>query len=570
MKVLKFFRFLYHNKIKSYYVRYAITKLYNLYGLFHKGSRLKYYFPLTIDGRCNLIGKAMFEDDNGFAYYTQYYSEPFFFLTKDKRSAYLYKTEIYKAKIYNTPSINYKSQVEDDCVLPVSIINKHSYNKIDNENLITVRKNSETIRLANLAQNRFHYLRFNKGDNISISSKKDILIGRPLALHSNNKNNKKLVLSIFVDAFSASLFKEYSYEELIPNTYNFFKKGLIFNNCYSNGESTITSLSSMFSGKYAGKNNFFHPRKRQVLGVEQKTISQYFQDQGYFTQLISGNYGQNPYQGYCIGFDRTIFKNSLRHNEIIHEFLDSMRVFKDREVFTWFSFLDIHHNLGISPDFSSGADLDICDHDYRVKDRVKSPFRGFSSADTARYISEIKRMDYNMQILYSYIESNFCDDEILISLVSDHGNSISDKSNKIEILRKEKLNVPFMVRGASSKPKISDEVVENVDMLAILLKHSGIEYDNKEIDGTIPRVLGGKGKDFIFSESIYPNQTYKATIKDSNYEAFFETNDYVSQAGEVDLSNYAFKVYGIESGLLVNDESLIDEYKIKLLSKLRR
>ena len=396
------------------------------------------------------------------------------------------------------------------------------------------------------------------------------MIGRPLALHSNKKNNKKLVLSIFVDAFSASLFKEYSYEELIPNTYNFFKKGLIFNNCYSNGESTITSLSSMFSGKYVGKNNFFHPRKRQVLGVEQKTVSQYFQDQGYFTQLISGNYGQNPYQGYCIGFDRTIFKNSLRHNEIIHEFLDSMRVFKDREVFTWFSFLDIHHNLGISPDFSSGADLDICDHDYRVKDRVKSPFRGFSSADTARYISEIKRMDYNMQILYSYIESNFCDDEILISLVSDHGNSISDKSNKIEILRKEKLNVPFMVRGASSKPKISDEVVENVDMLAILLKHSGIEYDNKEIDGTIPRVLGGKGKDFIFSESIYPNQTYKATIKDSNYEAFFETNDYVSQAGEVDLSNYAFKVYGIESGLLVNDESLIDEYKIKLLSKLRR
>jgi len=309
----------------------------------------------------------MFEDDNGFAYYTQYYSEPFFFLTKDKRSAYLYKTEIYKAKKYNTPSINYKSQVENDCVLPVSIINKHSYNKIDNENLITVRKNSETIRLANLAQNRFHYLRFNKGDNISISSKKDILIGRPLALHSNKKNNKKLVLSIFVDAFSASLFKEYSYEELIPNTYNFFKKGLIFNNCYSNGESTITSLSSMFSGKYVGKNNFFHPRKRQVLGVEQKTISQYFQDQGYFTQLISGNYGQNPYQGYCIGFDRTIFKNSLRHNEIIHEFLDSMRVFKDREVFTWFSFLDIHHSLGISPDFSSGADLDIYNHDYKVR-----------------------------------------------------------------------------------------------------------------------------------------------------------------------------------------------------------
>ena len=101
MKVLKFLRFLYHNKIKSYYVRYLITKLYNLYRLLHKDLRLKYYFPLTIDGRCNLIGKAMFEDGNGFAYYTQYYSEPFFFLTKDKRSAYLYKTEIYKAKKYN-------------------------------------------------------------------------------------------------------------------------------------------------------------------------------------------------------------------------------------------------------------------------------------------------------------------------------------------------------------------------------------------------------------------------------------------------------------------------------------
>ena len=55
-----------------------------------------------------------------------------------------------------------------------------------------------------------------------------------------------------------------------------------------------------------------------------------------------------------------------------------------------------------------------------------------------------------------------------------------------------------------------------------------------------------------------------------NDEAFFETKDYVSQAGEVDLSNYVFQVYGVENGLLVNDESLIDEYKIKLLSKLRK
>ncbi|NOR57515.1 MAG: sulfatase-like hydrolase/transferase [Sulfurimonas sp.] len=518
----------------------------------------------------NLIGNAMFQDSLGYAYYPQFYSETFIFKSTNIESIYLYKTEIYQAKKYISKYENCEFTCEYDSIIPISVINNENNNVLDNEFSIIIKKDNRNILLENTAQNRYHYLQFKKNENISVSSNQDLLIGKPIALKQIEKKKKKLVLNIFIDAFSASLFDKYSYEELLPNTYEFFKKGVIFNKCYSNGESTLPSLSSMFSGKYVKNNNFFHPRKRQIIGLDQKIVSQYFSEEGYFTQLISGNYGQNPYQGYCLGFDRTVFKHSLKHNEIVYEFLDSMRVFKERDSFVWLSFLDIHHSLNITSSFSSGVELDIKNHNYQIQDRVKTPFKGYCPRQTARYIEEIKKIDYHLKSVYDYIESNYSDEEILISLVSDHGNSFTDQTKKMNILRREKLNVPFMIRGTGLEDKVNEDIIENVDILPTLLKYSGIKYDTQAIDGIVPKCFDGATKDVVFSESLHPKQTYKATIKNNEYEAFFETKDYVNQNGEVNLSNYTFELYEIKGDLLVSDENIINKYKQIMLNKVNR
>lgn len=569
-KLLKITRNLYHNKLKSDFIKKIILFVYSLYKKFNRNLTLKYYFPLTIDGKDNLIGIPMFADDSKYSYYTQYYSETFNFISNDKTSIYMQKIEIYRAKEYLFTESECKFNFEGDVLLPISLINKDAYTEVNNSFSVSIIKNNKEILLENIAQNRFHYLKFNKNDNVQINSNHNILIGKPIALNQAKKKKKKLVLNIFIDAFSASLFEKYSYEDLLPNTVKFFSKGVIFDNCYANGESTLPSLSSMFTGKYVKNNNFFHPRKRQIIGINQKIISQYFSEEGYFTQLISGNYGQNPYQGYCLGFDRTIFKHSMKHNEIVYEFLDSMRVFKDRDVFTWLSFLDIHHSLNLTSSFSSGVELELENHNYQVQDKIKTPFKGYCSKSTARYISEIKKIDYHLKSLYDYIESNYEEDEILISIVSDHGNSFTDETRKTNLLRKEKINVPFMIRGTGIEAKIQNDIIENVDILPTILKFSGIKFDYQVIDGRIPNYFGGELKEVAFAESLYPNQTYKATIKDHKYEAFFETKSYVNQSGEVNLSDYSFVVYDIKNDSLIVDEIVVKKYRQIMLDKVNR
>ena len=49
---------------------------------------------LDSNGKENLMGKAMFLNEDGYAYFTQYYAEMFNFESSDKKSIYLYKTEI--------------------------------------------------------------------------------------------------------------------------------------------------------------------------------------------------------------------------------------------------------------------------------------------------------------------------------------------------------------------------------------------------------------------------------------------------------------------------------------------
>jgi hypothetical protein len=562
----EFLRKIYISKRAPVTVKFIIIYLLNSY---KKHKRLiKFQFPWIKSGKKNIIGLPLFEQ-NSYAYYAQYYAESFVMDKLNFQNSNLYKYEIYKSRLFQ-PLKPIKLSFKEDSLLPISIKD----NKFVNENYffdnsyINLSVNSENYALKDLIKNRFHTIRFNKGDSCIINSPNELLVGKPLELN-HQSNKKKLVLVLFIDALGASLFKDYPIEKLMPNTYNFFRKGVIFKNCYSNAEYTTPSLASMTTGKYVHNNNFFHPRERQIIGKEQKMLNQYFHEEGFFTQLITGNYGQNPSQGYCIDYDRTIYKNSLKHQDSIMEFIDSMRVFKDRNVFTWISLLDIHHPLNIIPSFSAGSKMSIRAHDYNSGDppASKTTFKGFCPKSTERHVLEIEKVDYHMKTLYDFLEENYSDDEFLITLVSDHATSATVQTqNTGSILRKEKTNVPFMIRGTNIESVESGEMIENVDILPSILNSCNISFDNKKIDGRLPKELGGYGKDFIFTESIYPGQTYKASIKDSSYECFIEGVNLTNNEGEINLNKYSFEVQDINTGIKINESKIINLY----LEKFRK
>lgn len=100
----------------------------------------------------------------------------------------------------------------------------------------------------------FKYYRVNNG--ISLNSDKDIIIGKPIKLGFKEKN-KKLVFTIFIDALSQKYLLETKYKSM-PYTKAFFDKGIIFENCYSAGEWTYPSLTSVVTGLYTTNHHFLH------------------------------------------------------------------------------------------------------------------------------------------------------------------------------------------------------------------------------------------------------------------------------------------------------------------------
>ena len=563
-RIYRLLGLIYYSDRTYEFLKNLIYKLIDLYSKIKYRKKRKYLFPWSDYGKKSLVGTPLFPYKK-YAYYTQYYSESLLPSKITIENSDLFKYEIFNSqmlKSYTDINLNFS----EESLLPISIVDNNRIHEgiFFDKSYIDIKNNKKKTRLNNLVHNRYNILKFNKGDQCTIKSPRDLIIGRPISTKNVDKeNDKKLVLVLFFDALGSKLFERYPLEEVMPNTYNFFSKGIIFKNCYSNAEFTIPSLASMTTGKYVHNNNFFHPRKKQIIGQKSKSINSYFRKEGYFTQLITGNYGQNPSHGYCIDYDRVIYKHSMKMHDQIMEFIDSMRILNSRDTFTWMSLLDIHHPLGQTPSFSATSDMELIDHDYKLDDppATKTTFRSYCPKATNRHLAEMKKVDYHLKHLYKFLEENYTEDDFLVTLVSDHATSATiDTVNKASILCKEKTNVPFMIRGSGFKENYSLELIENVDILPSILSSCNIEFDKENIDGGLPKELGGSRKDYIFTESIYPGQTYKASIKDGKFECFLEGKNLTNDSGEIDIAEFYFSVNDINNGAIIEDRGLVNHF----------
>ena len=324
----------------------------------------------------------------------------------------------------------------------------------------------------------------------------------------------------------------------MPHTSRFFSNGVKFRNHYSNAEWTLPSVPSFFSGGRQQLHGFYDPKADHILGDNYKILSEIFQEEEYLTFQSSGNWRASPAYGYTKGFDRTIYKKELTVHEVIQTFFEHMRTFKERDNFVWLTLMDTHHLINVIPDISNQAINSIPGH--RVtpwhddNNKKKSVFTSANDDLTEIYINEIKRVDYYLKAVYDFVESNYGNEEIIVTLVSDHGQGfLTESQNPISIGRTK---VPWMMRGGNIPSKESYELTENIDFFNGLLTCCDIEVDEQRSESVCPSALGGnKDRDFVISQSIYPGQTYKAVIRDKLYEYMYETIDPVSPNGQIPI-----------------------------------
>ena len=203
-------------------------------------------FPVYPNGEIAFY-KYPFLQINNKKYFSQFYGNEFVTdVTVGKRAYVNYTSEILTGEICSGET---DLHVWSKSVLPISMVNK----KTDacKASIDIIINDSERHRLSGLKQNSFHYLPVSAETDLTITSKNDYILGEPIPTEQKEINTKKkLVLSIFIDGLASKVFENVAFEKLMPNTCKYFSNGSLFFNGYANGNWTLPSVGSLFSGRY--------------------------------------------------------------------------------------------------------------------------------------------------------------------------------------------------------------------------------------------------------------------------------------------------------------------------------
>ena len=481
---------------------------------------------------------------NNFLFTKPLVQQPKFF------DAFYNNLKIQGFKIYSNEYLNN----DKNYILPI-----YSYEK---KNVISIYNKNEDKDYKFILDN-IHYYLFNINGIPNLKSNSDLFIGKPIPCFKF-ENNKDLVLTLFIDGLSQRVIEENGgLENLMPHTHNFFKDYMYCNNFYTSGEWTYVSIASYFTGQYTTSHKLFHPNFNITLRDDVKILSEYINDKNYFTSKIDGDWRSNFAYGYYRGFDHILYEPSNNGNMTIKDLpsllIEHIETFKNTNMFIHTCIPDLHdtadgYNLtypiqAIEPYDEKPISVNFISSETSVKTE-------YSEARKNSYIRIMKYIDIHLRSIYCYLEDNFDLDNITVALISDHGQGFLVKPDE-EFLSDGRVKVPLLIRSKETKNMKCDELVQNVDYIAIMDKILGLNVNYRKIDANLPACLGGKEREYAYSESLFPGDPYRALINMKDCEFFFESKENVEQDGRVILDEYRTHLKDKNTREDINDNELL-------------
>lgn len=391
--------------------------------------------------------------------------------------------------------------------------------------------------VAQYYDKHFDYYRLSGNAVIKSSSKS--YYGKPVILKQDPQKHK-LVLNIFVDGFAYALMHDDNFPKYMPYTYKFFSKGTICQHAYNTAEWTYPSVVNIVSGLDTTEHMLFHPDINCAIPAEQPILSEYYKEAGYYTATLCGNWRIIPTYGHDRGYDQFVYQHQwigCKAEMVAGDTIDQIEAFKETNQFLTITYGDLHDIAdGVGLPVSIQKDLTL---DMREIEDVgdTSAKQEYSVQKINAYLHQLKRLDLHLHTLFSYIEENFSDDEILVSLFSDHGQGYMIPNGR-HFLSKERCNVAFMFRGKNVPCGICNEIVSTTDYVQIMCNLAGIPLKKGFEKGNLPVWFGGSSdREYALSESIHPNDPYYATIFTKDFICFFENPNPVGTDGRFSLSD---------------------------------
>lgn len=459
------------------------------------------------------------------------------------------KSEIYEVDYVGT---EYEVKGSFPCVCPVI------YNTNTRENEITItQQNGKSTKYVGYGINTYVYLRIEQP--CVICSKHEMVFAKPVILR-HQQGNKRLVLNLFLDSFNWKFIKERSFKELMPNTYGFFENGIICNRFYTGSEFTYPSVASYFTGCSSTTHQVLNQNVQFPIPEKLDMLSEIFHDYGYYVSIIGGDDAVIPSYGYCRGVDRTLYEKSEQNfytENVVHEVIEQLEAYGEADQFIWADIQDLHKVAGYWPPRMS-VQSRLNPECTQVDNMGGSGLYQTPSPNRRKvYEQQLKYIDFQLGRLYSYIKERYKEDEIIVTLISDHGNGFNVDAGQ-PFMSEQRINVPLMIHCNENYEHICNEKIENIDYGHILCKLANIQNDRiLHNEGQLPHFFGGKReKEYIFSQSLFPDREYEAVIIGDDFWFCFQSIQKIENDCRIDLT-------GSENILMNHDNCVIKNKELE-------
>lgn len=488
-------------------------------------------YPLDLNDR-SLI-RNIVSDTSNKKYITQLYGASFI-SDIDQNSRFFFKTELLPGEIVNQIEVD----VQDEVVVPLTFVNKQCGVAISEASM------NYQFGPKELTFNQINYLKLNATGKHTIRAHEEIFVGNPISL-KDDKKNPQIILNIFIDGLAQTVIED-NLETLMPNTYNFFNDGYINKNCYTTGDWTLPSVAAMYTGKTTLNHNIYHPDLDCKVNEHNRLFTSDFKESGYFTSQVNNDWRITPTYGYLEDMDRILYQNysgGYTVGHVVTDTIEHLETFKEKNHFMWMSIMDLH-------DVADGIDNDLMtqvntDATYRQNKEVgvTSVLSSYDFNKIKKYEAELKRIDVHLAGLYSYLEREFGKENIIVSLVSDHGQTYLKQDEFL--LHEPKRKVPFMLVGHNVPKQVSYEISSIIDIFPTIAKLANVPVNSQE--GSVLKDFGGEGREFALTETLHPNQPYLVALTDEQHIFRYQTEAKTTYNGLVDLEEITVQLLDKET-----------------------
>lgn len=443
----------------------------------------------------------------------------------------------------------------------------------DTMNNIHIRQENSEANITAVNKKSYYYMKLH--GKTEMFADHDMVLAKPIMVKHDPKN-KRLVLNLFIDSLNWRVFElagengdAYDgMQKLMPNTYDFFHKGMICNHAYVSSEWTTPSISTYMTGVYSDKHMNLYDDIWYPYDDRFKMLTEHFKEQGYVTAMINGNDACTPAKGYIKGVDREIYRESgYPKDQIVIDTLEHLRTFEQCDQFVTLQMEDLHEIAGGFMR-SSSVQTRVDAENFTIDNQIRSTVKQSRSLHKQEiYMQELKSIDFYLGLLYDYVQKNYKEEEYIVSLFSDHGTAFLVENDQ-PIICNQRMHVPMFFRSDRCNGALN-EFVQSVDYGKILCHLAGVPYHQQMTDAQLPKKLGGDSpREYVFAQTIFMDDPYQAMITDWQGTFYLRTKEPVNSEYQISLEGAEIWLEDKDGNRVENQERR-DRYLAVVMEKIQ-